>query len=323
MKKYSISTFEKAESALAERRQSVEQELQRRRREVYALAPEVAVLEQSLAATGNKLLMAAAKGGDDLPRLIEEIKVKNLDTQKAIADILTELKGDPDYLDAPYHCQLCNDTGYVSGSRCRCFVDLLDKFSYEELNASCRIRLRDFSEFREEYYADEKVRLHMLKIREYCRRYADNFSEDSDSLFFVGMTGLGKTFLSACIAKSLIEKGRGVVFGSLPDFLRTVENEHFGRAQGNTLDTMIDCELLILDDLGSEFQTSFSESAIYDIINGRLNLCKPTIISTNLSSKELDARYNERIISRITGCFVPLMFMGKDIRHLRRQLSAQ
>ncbi len=158
----------------------------------------------------------------------------------------------------------------------------------------------------------------MAQSLEYCQNYVKDFSENSPSLFFCGETGLGKTFLSSCIAKALLEKGVKVVFGSIIDFLRRIENEHFGREQGNTIDTLIDADLVILDDLGSEFRTSFTESAIYDIINSRINLGKPTIISTNLTTDELNEDYNERIVSRLTGCFHPIKFLGKDIRHIMR-----
>ena len=127
--------------------------------------------------------------------------------------------------------------------------------------------------------------------------------------------------MSSILTKQLTENGFNVAFGSILDFLRAVENERFGRSEGDTLSILIGADLLILDDLGSEFQTAFNESALYDIINSRINLDKPTIISTNLSVSELNGRYNERIVSRITGCFEPIPFLGKDIRHVKRQFQ--
>jgi DNA replication protein DnaC len=133
-------------------------------------------------------------------------------------------------------------------------------------------------------------------------------------MLFMGQTGLGKTFLSSCIAKAIAEKGYAVAFGSISDFLREIENEHFGRTEGNTLDALLNADIVILDDLGSEFSGTFYESTIYNIINGRINLKKPTIISTNLTQSQLNLRYNERISSRVFNEFMPIMFVGKDIR---------
>jgi len=123
----------------------------------------------------------------------------------------------------------------------------------------------------------------MRTVYSNCRAYADKFHENSPSLFFIGKTGLGKTFLSACIANELIQKGYSVIFASLLKLLRQIEDEHFGRATGQTLDIIENADLVILDDLGSEFQTSFTDSVIYEIINERINLGRPTIISTNLT----------------------------------------
>lgn len=262
---------------------------------------------------------------EDVPEIIEKVKEKNLSTQETIKDMLEVVKGDRSYLDVPYFCNVCKDTGYVNGTRCECLKKLLRKYTIDEVNQNCHIKLHDFNEFRLEYYDTGSIngvvpRDKMAQIYQFCRDYALNFGKGSPSLFFFGRTGLGKTFLSSCIAKRVMENGFNVAFGSILDFLRTIENERFGRAEGDTLDILINADLLILDDLGSEFQTSFNESALYDIINSRINLDRPTIISTNLSASELNGRYNERIVSRITGCFDPIPFVGKDIRHVKRQL---
>jgi DNA replication protein DnaC len=132
---------------------------------------------------------------------------------------------------------------------------------------------------------------------------------------------LGKTFLSSCIAKQLLSEGRNVFFGSILKLFRQIEEERFRRRDGDTTSIIIGSELVILDDLGSEFQTTFTDSVLYEIINERVNLGRPTIISTNLSMKELDKKYNERIVSRLTGCFSPIYFIGNDVRQEKRKMG--
>lgn len=320
--KYSREAFDKAERELERRRSDAEAEQLRRTAEVAKAAPEIELLQRKLQNTGFELMSMIVSKDKNNGMTFEQLRESNLRTQETIGELLEAVMGDRHYLDTPYSCQICSDRGYVEGRRCKCMEELLKKYTAEELNENCLIELHDFSEFKLEYYDKQSEQgispyEKMSSNLEYCKAYVQNFSEKSPSMFFFGKTGLGKTFLSSCIAKALLDEGVNVVFGSIIDFLRRIENEHFGRSQGNTLDIMIDAELVILDDLGSEFQTSFTESAIYDIINSRINLGKPTIISTNLSQRELSTKYNERIISRITGCFLPMGFIGRDIRHLK------
>ena len=320
---YDREIFEQAEQVLNHRRSQAEAEQLKRYAEIAVIAPEVEALEKKLQKTGFELMNLVMNKEQNMEAKIKEIQEKNLSTQRSIEEMLEAVKGDRHYLDITYFCSKCQDTGYVEGRRCTCFEELLKKLATEKLNKSCLIELHDFMDFRLDYYdkfSDNGISPYekMSQNLEYCKNYAEHFSSESPSLFFFGETGLGKTFLSSCIAKALLEKGVNVVFGSIIDFLRRIENEHFGREQGNTLDALINAELVILDDLGSEFKTSFTESAIYDIINSRINLGKPTIISTNLSYDELEDDYNERIISRLTGCFYPIRFLGKDIRHKKR-----
>ncbi len=326
MNRYSPDAYELAEEELSRRRQNAEEIHSKRTAEIADQAPEIFQLQRSLANTASDLVKLIAEGGQNTAEMLNQIKEKNLRTQRAIGDLLEELKGDRNYLDVPYHCKKCNDTGYNDGIRCECFKKLLENYTAQVLNKNCHIKMHDFSEFRLDYYESNfengaSPREQMQQIFQYCRTYANDFSVNSDSLFFFGKTGLGKTFLSSCIAKKVIENGYNVVFGSIMYFLRTVENEHFGRTGGDTLGVLVNADLLILDDLGSEFKSPFYESALYDIINSRINMEKPTIISTNLSIVDLNSTYNERIVSRITGCYEPVPFIGKDVRHVKRQFQ--
>ncbi|MBQ5885131.1 MAG: ATP-binding protein [Clostridia bacterium] len=134
---------------------------------------------------------------------------------------------------------------------------------------------------------------------------------------FLGRTGLGKTHLSLSIANVAIDKGFGVIYGSSQNFFNQIQDEAFGRKQGDTLNALLDCDLLILDDFGTEFMSTYISSAIYNIINSRILRSLPTIISTNLSLSEINSQYGERIMSRILGNYVIKQFTGKDIRQIQ------
>ncbi len=194
-----------------------------------------------------------------------------------------------------------------------------------DINKNSNIKLADFKDFNLDYYPDEidkttgiSPKLKMATNLNACKEYVKYFPNNSASLFFSGKTGLGKTFLTSAIAKELLQKGYNVAFDSIQNYLRAIENEHFGRSLNtDTLQTLLCADLVILDDLGSEFCSPFYTSALYNIINTRLNKGVPTIISSNLSLDELQKRYDDRIISRLTGMFTWMIFLGKDIRRIK------
>lgn len=320
--KYTQTATERAQQELAQRRENAEAEHNRRFDEVSKQLPEIVTLTNSLKNTNFELIKILGKQKGEVHKILAQIRDKNLTTQRTIRELLTACGYTEDYLEYKYHCPVCKDRGYHDGERCECLTKLLKQYTTEELNQNCHIQLHDFSEFRIEFYPEfsdrgMSPRERMRTVYSNCREYADKFHESSPSLFFLGRTGLGKTFLSSCIANELINKGYSVVFGSILKLFRQIEDEHFGRAQGDTMSVIENADLVILDDLGSEFQTSFTDSVLYEIINERINLGRPTIISTNLTKNEYNSRYNERIISRLTGCFSPILFMGEDIRHVK------
>lgn len=309
----------------------VKEELDRRHNDAYAVynsrldemrdkAPEIAKLSDNLVETSYKIMQAILAKDGKISENIEKIRRNNLKTQATIKRLLVEFGYDADYLEIPFTCKKCKDTGFVMGKRCGCFDELLKKYAVMEVNSSSKIALMDFDEFKLDYYPLSQndgysPREQMQEVFDFCKKYAADFSTNSPSLFLTGRTGLGKTFLSSCIAKSVIEKGYSVVFDNIQNIIRKVENEHFGREEGDTMAVLAEADLLILDDLGSEFVTNFSSSFVYNILNDRINLEKPLIISTNFSNKELNKIYNDRIISRISS-FIPLHFSGNDIRQI-------
>lgn len=312
--KYTHDAVIKAEQQLADRRRRSEEELAERERYVYSKLPEVKDMRESLSGSYFDLMKIIASHDPNAAESAQIVSEKNLLTQKRIGILVGDLTGDSAYLEPRFVCEKCRDTGYIEGERCECLLELMKSFTVQELNDKMTIEPHDFSEFDPSFYENGADRERMVKWLDYLKRYCAEFPGDKSSLLFSGATGLGKTFLSSCMAKALAERGYEAAFGSAYDFLRRIENEHFGRSDGSTLDALIDADMVIIDDLGSEITSPFYEATLYNLINSRINLCKPTVISTNLSMQQLGQRYHDRIASRLLGSFLPVMFSGKDIR---------
>lgn len=322
--------FDEATKELSERRNKARDLQLKRRAEISIRVPEAELVQKKILSTSNEIVKAIADHSENIDDVIIKIKNDNLLNQERLGKLLAEYGYQPDYLKTKYSCQKCKDTGFVEGKMCDCLSTLVNekykKLAIEKVNKNCRIKLHDFSEFDLKYYSkledDNGVipykRMESLEL--FCEGYCDKFSINSQSLFFLGKTGIGKTFISSMIAKSLIEKGFYVAFDSVGNFLTEIENEHFGRTSGDTKTILLNADLLILDDLGSEFSSSFNDSTLYSIIDSRINSDMPTIISTNLSLSELEAKYDQRIISRLTGLFTPIRFFGTDIRQIKRKM---
>lgn len=323
---YDKRLYEQAEQELDRRRLAVESRLDFNIAEAERKIPEIAEIRQQLSSTSIELSKLIIKKDGDFRRNFEKLKEQNLQGQAMIKQLLTKNGFPENYLEAQYSCQICRDKGYVGGDRCVCYKELLNRLAVEKLNSEANMPKCDFEHFSLSYYDGKSEngidsRKKMEENFNFCLDYADSFSRNSSSLFFLGKTGVGKTHISLSIAKRVTEHGYTAAYGSLLNYLRIIEKEHFGRSEDPEADTMqvlINTDLLVLDDLGSEFSSKFYESALYNIINSRINLGLPTIISSNLSTEELQKNYNDRIISRIFGMFTTLMFVGKDVRQIKR-----
>ena len=274
--------------------------------EINRNIPEIGEINSQLAKTGMEIL-GIIKNGENVTEKIEDLKRKNNQAQSIVKKLLRE-KGYPeDYLQIKYTCDKCFDTGFINYDRCDCLKKLIANITAREMNKNSQINLCSFDTFNIDYYqgsdaeTTKKYREIMTKIYRYCKKYADNFSPDSDNILMFGRTGLGKTHLSLAIANEVLQKGYNVLYDSSLNYLHQIEKEYFGKDQsGNdTLSVLMSSELLILDDFGTEFDKSFYVSTIYNIINTRLNRGLPTIISTNLNYEEMLERYGERICSRL------------------------
>lgn len=306
--------FDKAQAIMTNRRMKAVSENEARISEINNKLPQIREINEAIYNTGKELIKIISQGGSDVDLRIEQLKEFNTGAQAMSRKILAENGYPEDYLDIHYNCPVCCDTGYNGSKFCSCFNKLCGKLSADELNKNAQLKLSSFDTFSLSYYNGEDYQT-MKKILEFTHQYAATFSENSGSIFMLGKTGLGKTHLSLAIANTVLEKGYSVIYDSIINILRNIEKEHFSREHtSEVIDLVMDTELLILDDLGTEYETPFYNATVYNIINTRLNSGKPTIISTNLDFKGISRRYDERVVSRLISAYKCLQFQGEDVR---------
>ena len=308
-------------------------EMQRRYCEVCARLPEIPEIDAQLRAHMARLVRLTIGKGPDMQAQIARLRDENLDLQMRRAEILTAAGFGSGYLDEIISCPLCRDTGVYQGGVCQCLDKLYNKELTRELGILIRRGDESFDRFDLSLYpiSPDAVtgmvpRDVMRKVSEACRRYAENFSDSSTNLLFQGSTGLGKTYLSACIARVVAKRGFSVCYDTAASALEKYELAKFSRdteegtAAAVRIRRMESCDLMILDDLGTEMPTPMGQSALYTLVNNRLVNGRKTIVSTNLTNDELNKRYTPQIASRILGEFQCLPFVGTDIRRLKRGL---
>ena len=314
-----------AEKELERRRDSNKRLQQERIAEVEERIPEIRQLRGKLASDGTKIARLVFSGESNVKEKIAEIAADNLKTQNRITELLLENGYRGTYLSPVYSCEKCSDTGIYENMRCSCFMDDVKRFECEDINALSPMQLSSFDTFDLNFYPDEtderterNIRRIMRGNLDYCKKFAEDFHLPYSSILMRGKTGLGKTHLSLAIANEVIKKGYSVIYSSAPDILRKIEKEHFGgRFETDTAGLVLETDLLILDDLGAEFESKFNTSTLYNILNSRMNSGKPTIVSTNYEISELQQRYGDRIVSRLLTMEL-LTFAGNDIRVLKK-----
>lgn len=322
---YTKSTLQKATQTLESRRMKAQQIQLTRHAEAIAAIPEIIKLEADLSESGLKIIKAFGMG-KDAQKYIEELAVTNKSIQQNIKELLTANGYPEDYLETPFTCKKCEDTGFVSGFSCECRKELLKEIAKDALSEVSQSKHCRFDNFNVDFYPEADAdspavspRKRMASVAEFCKCYAEDFDTDSASLFLHGATGLGKTHLSLAIANTVAEKGYNVIYDTAYNIVSALEREKFSHNNtGAKENEYLDCDLLIIDDLGSEFATQFTVAAVYNLINTRLNRSKPTIINTNLTANELESKYTQRVTSRIAGNYQNLFFLGKDIRQLKK-----
>ena len=328
---YDGKLLAQAREALEQRRADNAAEQQRRLSLVYARDPEIEQIDLRLRRQMAELVRLTVSRAPDLAEKLEVLKRDNLELQAERAERLTALGLPIDYLDEIVSCPICRDTGMDGAQPCRCLKKLYNQALTKELSALLRHGDESFERFDLSLYDEQPLegstvspRFAMERIFAQCRKFADSFPDVSANLLFQGGTGLGKTYLSACIARVVADKGYSVCYDSAASALEAFEAQKFARdpetaeAAAARVRRMLDCDLMILDDLGTEMITSVTVSALYTLINSRLNAGKKTIISTNCTDEELLRKYTPQICSRIVGEFVRFRFVGRDIRLLKK-----
>ena len=317
---YSAGIYQQAVQTLARRRAEAEMTAARRREEAEARIPALRELNAQITRAGLDAVKAIGMK-EDADSYLRALKENSLQAQAKRRALLREGGFPEDYLSTPYTCKACSDSGFVDGIRCACMDALMKSIAYSALCSDFPLDKNTFDRFNLNLYSKsldptlgEAPYDRMKKIFAYCKQYADEFSLKVPSLFFFGETGLGKTHLSLAIAGQVVQKGFGVIYGSAQNLIGKMEREHFKGENEGVTDSILTCDLLILDDLGAEFTSSFSVAAMYNIINTRLQSGLPTIISTNLTANELEKRYTRRITSRIFGGYKTFGFCGSDNR---------
>lgn len=315
---YGKKIYEEAAAELERRRQAAESAAAGRLEDFYRKHPEARELRSAIASNAAGAAKAVLGGGDvhaEMERLRERAAALNEQYDRLLRESgLTRRDVTPQYA-----CEKCRDTGFVDGRMCSCLRQLQRSLAYEKLSMDAPLEKCTFDTFSLDYYSgDDRAFSQMKSVLSACRSYAERFRANSSSLLFWGGTGLGKTHLSLAIAGAAIEKGFGVIYGSVQSFAVALERERFDRRapedSGDTNSQLLSCDLLILDDLGTEFPSNYVNAALYNVVNARLLAERPTIISTNLNMKELEERYGERFASRISGYYGTLAFLGTDIR---------
>ena len=318
---YSREIFEEVQNKLYKKRMSAFEELKFKKEVFYRRFPRAKEIEKELSLTAIEASKAVLGGGSAMSE-IKKLKEKNKVLNDELCEILKDAGLPKDHLEIKYSCEKCSDEGFIDGRMCSCMKDMLKKESYNRLNKMSPLELSSFDNFSLDYYlktspeGKHSPHKRMSLIYNFCRKYAGGFKKNSPNLLFTGRTGLGKTHLSLAIAREVIDKGFAVIYGSSQSMVSKMERERFQNysENGESEKHFINCDLLIIDDLGTEFMSPFSVAAIYNIINSRIMMNKATIISTNLTMRELEKNYTERLVSRMIGNNIRLEFLGEDIR---------
>ena len=323
---YSQAIVQRAMQRLQSENEQNEQSSRARIAAIYEKQPRLGEIERELRRTAAHVLAATFRRQGDPVAAMQQLKKDNLALQQERDWILQAEGLEPDDLTVQPLCPKCGGTGYVGAQMCECLRELCRQEQKKALMQAFGAGKESFEKFRLDVYPeriDPKLgispRALMKRVYESAVSYTKTFSEGSDSLLFMGATGLGKTFLSGCIARAVADKGYAVCYVSAGKLFSDFETEKFRlKEDGALTGEYMETDLLIIDDLGTEMTTQFTVSALYQVVNGRLLSGRPTIVSTNLPDSELEARYSAQIASRLLGAYTLYQFCGTDVRLLKK-----
>ncbi len=323
---YSAEVVRRARARLAQAKEDRESENRQHLAQAYAQVPRIKEIDMQLRRTMAQAAQAAFLQGTDGRELLEQVREENLQLQRERARLAAEYF-EEGFLDDSPICEVCGGSGYVGTTMCECLRELCRQEQKKEVSILSGSK-ETFNQFRLDYYPDRvdpkygaSPRTIMERNFQSCRRYALTFTLHAGNLLFVGGTGLGKTFLSACIARAVADRGYSVVYESAAHLFGTLEQAKFSPSEENRREAarFTECDLLIVDDLGTEMPGQFVTAALYSLLNDRLLGNLPMVISTNLNLEELSRRYSPQIASRLHGSFQRLTFVGEDIRVLKNR----
>lgn len=323
---YSAEVVKRARARLAQAKEDRESENRQHLAVAYARVPRIQEIDIQLRRTMAQAAQAAFLQGNDGRELLEKARLENLELQQERA-ILAMENFEEGYLDDSPICDKCGGSGYIGSNMCECLTELCRQEQKKEVSVLSGSR-EAFNQFRLDYYPDRidpkygaSPRTIMERNLKICRTYALTFAPSAGNLLFVGGTGLGKTFLSACIARAVADRGYSVVYESAGHLFGKLEQAKFSPSEEARREAarFSECDLLILDDLGTEMPGQFVTAAFYTLLNDRILAGKPMVISTNLNIDEAARRYSPQIASRLQGSFQGLTFVGEDIRILKNR----
>lgn len=329
---YDASVLRQATRQLEEESRRRRERTERLRMDAYTRQPRLEQLDRRIQGTMAGLVAAALRQGDDPVRAVRAVREENQSLQRERAVLLGAMGLSEDALDDKPACPLCGDRGWQGARMCRCLKQLCAQEQIKELSKLLDLGEQSFDTFRLDYYSETNYpgmgtspRANMELVYDVCLNYATKFGRFGiRNLFLTGAPGLGKTFLSACIARTVSENGFSVVYDTEGSVFQQFEASKFRQNSDDGLEARdetrryLNCDLLILDDLGSSMPTQFTHSVLYELINARLTACRRTVISSNLIMEEIAAQYPPRIVSRLAGEYHVLHFFGDDIRLLRK-----
>jgi DNA replication protein DnaC len=304
----------------------VKEEIEKRRRDAEALAmsrnielreksPEIRKIDEELSGTGLLLFKTACSGGD-----IGKVRARNQELNEKRKQLIISMGLPSNYTEVHYTCPECSDTGFIDGVRmCKCFREELIKATIISSGIGHLIEKQSFDNFDLEWYNDNPKNYEkMIKTLDAAKNYCKNFNKNKGNLLLIGKTGTGKTHVSTAIAREIIDMGYDVIYDTVQNIISDFEDDRFRRGYNNDelkSEKYLECDLLIIDDLGTEFTNQITLSCIYNILNTRNNKGLATIVSTNLLPDELAKKYEDRIYSRIVGAGTTVLpFVGRDKR---------